>query len=102
MSLVAKKDLDTLKAEIKTKGYLDREELLKFLTLIPTNDAPTIIKETQNWLNELHRDPDLPGVIFPQGDISSIIGDLDSYGRVQPSTIQDFKQTSTKAPPQTS
>ncbi len=91
-----------MKIEVKTRGYLDREQLLKFLTLIPTNDAQVIIQETRDWLQGLHNDPELSGVILPQDEINAILGDLDSYGRVQPLTIQQFKQNSVKAPPQTS
>lgn len=101
MSAIDDKQLQGLKIEIKAKGYLDREELLKFLTLIPTNEAPVIIAETKNWLASLHDDPDLPGITFPTGDINAIIGDLDSYGVIQPLTIQEFKQSSNKVPPQT-
>lgn len=99
--MINDKQLQGLKIEIQTKGYLDREELLKFLTLIPTNDAQVIIQETKNWLQSLHNDPDLPNLILPEDEINAILGDLDSYGRVQPLTIQQFKQSSIKAIPQT-
>lgn len=101
MSLINDKDLEQLNTEVYEKGLVDREHLLKFLSLIPTNDATVIIKEVQDWLSNLHKDPKYDKISFPQGDIDAVIGDLDSYGRVQPLTIQQFKQTSNKAPAQT-
>lgn len=100
MYLIDDKELQKLNKEIKAKGYVDREHLMKFLTLIQTNDAKDIIREVKNWLEFLHNDPEYATVVFPQGDIDSILGDLDSYGRVQPLTIQQFKQDSNKVPPQ--
>lgn len=102
MSTIPDKELQKLNKEIYDKGFVDREHLMKFLTLIPTNDAPTIIKEVQDWLKDLHDNPELDKVTFPQGDINAIIGDLDSYGRVQPLTIQQFKQDSNKVVEQVS
>lgn len=99
MSTVPDEAIQKLNQEIKHTGFVDREHLLEFLTLIPTNDAQVIIDEVKGWLQNLHDNPDSP-VSFPQGDIDSIIGDLDSYGRVQPLTIQQFKQNSNKVPPQ--
>lgn len=93
MSMIDQKELDALKAEINDKGYLDREHILKFLSLIPTNDGPTIVEEIKKWLYELHHDQSMPNVIFPQGDVEAIISDLDSYGRVRPETILAYKQT---------
>lgn len=102
MSTVPDEELKQLNQEIYDKGFVDREHLLKFLTLIPTNDAPTIIKEVQDWLKSLNENPKLDKVNFPEGDINAIIGDLDSYGRVQPLTIQQFKQDSNRVVDQVS
>lgn len=96
MSVVPDDQLQILNEEIKAKGYVDREHILKFLSLIPTNDAPTIISEIKNWLQSLQDDPTMP--TFPKGDIDAILGDLDSYGRVHSSTILQFKENSNKAP----
>lgn len=94
MSLIPDSDLQTLNQDIKDKGFVDREHLMKFLSLIPSNDAPTIIQETKTWLQDLHDDPNYSTVSFPQGDIDAVIGDLDSYGRVKTETIMQFKQDS--------
>ncbi len=94
-------ELQALNQDVKDRGHIDREHLLKFLTLIPDNDTNTVIGEVKGWLQALHDDPEYDTITFPQGDIDAVIGDLDSYGRVNPLTIQQFKQNSTKAPPQT-
>lgn len=94
--------INELNQDIKVKGYIDREHLMKFLSLIPTNEAPAIIKAVKDWLQQLHDDPSYTTVVFPQGDINAVLGDLDSYGRLQASTIQKFKQDSNKAIPQVS
>lgn len=88
-----------LNAKVFERGHVDREHLLEFLTLIDTNDADSIIREVKKWLTELHDDSHYDKVIFPQGDIDAVIGDLDSYGRVQPETILQFKQASSHAIP---
>lgn len=100
MSTIADTDIQKLNQAVKEKGFVDREHLMQFLSLIPTNEASVIIQEVKDWLQALHDNPEYDKVVFPQGDIDAIIGDLDSYGRVQPLTIQQFKQNSTKAPPQ--
>jgi hypothetical protein len=96
MSLIPMDELQTLNQDVKEKGYVDREHLMKFLTLIPTNEAPVIIQEVKDWLQFLHNSSDYSSIVFPTGDIEAVIGDLDSYGRVQPLTIQQFKQNSNK------
>lgn len=101
MSIINDDELQKLKQDIYNKGFVDREHLMQFLTLIPSNDGPTIIEEVKNWLQSLHNDPVLDKVVFPTGDIEAILGDLDSYGRVQPLTIQQFKQNSNKVVNQT-
>lgn len=88
-----------LNEKVYENGGIDREHLLEFLTCIDTNDAPTIIAEVRNWLTKLHDDPKYTRVRFPKGDIDAIIGDLDSYGRVQPETILQFKQSSSRSLP---
>lgn len=88
-----------LNAKVYERGHIDREHLLEFLTLIDTNDAQSIIAEVRKWLTSLHDDPTYSKVVFPQGDIDAVIGDLDSYGRVQSETILQFKQASSHALP---
>lgn len=102
MSIIKKSDLKLLNQDINLKGHVDREHLLKFLTLIPNTDGQVIVQEVRDWLQGLHDDPTYANVIFPQGDIDAILGDLDSYGKVSSQTIQQFKQTSNKVVPQTS
>lgn len=94
-----KPDTNALNEKVKARGYVDREHLTEFLTLLSTNDAQTIIKEVKAWLQFLHDSPEFAGVTFPKGDIDAVISDLDSYGRLQPETILQFKQTSNKVPP---
>lgn len=89
----------TLNDKVYDNGGIDREHLLEFLTLIETNDSKTIIAEVRNWLTKLHEDPKYTKVRFPKNDIDAIIGDLDSYGRVQPETIYQFKQSSSRTLP---
>jgi|ERR1035437_1229041 hypothetical protein len=101
MSTITDADLQTLNEQVKTSGYVDREHLMKFLMLIPTNDGVTIVKEVKDWLQTLHNDPNFPTVTFFQGDINAVLGDLDSYGKVSTETIQRFKQNTNKAPAQT-
>lgn len=100
MSTIPDKELQKLNQQVKTRGYVDREDLMSLLKLIPTNEAKIIIQEVKDWLQGLHDNPDYASISFPQGDINAIIGDLDSYGRLQPLTIQQFKQDSNKVPPQ--
>ena len=102
MSTISDKELQTLNQAVKEKGFVDREHLMQFLALIPTNDATVIIKEVRDWLQFLHDNPEFATVTFPRGDIDAVIGDLDSYGRVQPLTIQQFKQDSNKVVEQVS
>ena len=100
MSTVDETELQKLNDQVKAKGFVDREHLMAFLALIPTNEAEVIIQEVKDWLQALHDDP-ATTVTFPKGDIDAVIGDLDSYGRVQPITIIKFKQNSNKAVAQT-
>lgn len=99
MVMVDRDKVSTLNDKVYENGGIDREHLLEFLTLIDTNDATTVIAEVKNWLTKLHEDPKYTKVRFPQGDIDAIIGDLDSYGRVQPETILQFKQSSSRTVP---
>lgn len=91
--------LEELNAKVFERGYVDREHLLEFLSAIESNDADTIIREVKNWLTALHEDPHYDKVRFPQGDIDAVIGDLDSYGRLQAETVLQFKQNSNKTLP---
>lgn len=100
MSEVNPDKVKELNAKVYNKTSVDREHLMEFLTLIDTNDAQTIIREVKNWLQNLHDDPAFDKIRFPQGDIDAVIGDLDSYGRVQPEHILQFKQSSNKIIPQ--
>lgn len=97
--MVDRDKVSKLNDKVYENGGIDREHLLEFLTLIDTNDAPEIIAEVKNWLTKLHDDPKYTKVRFPKGDIDAIIGDLDSYGRVQPETILQFKQSSSRTVP---
>lgn len=98
-SFVDPKKVQAINDKVYERGLIDREHLLEFLTIIETSDAKVIITEVKNWLQALHEDSKYDKVNFPQGDIDSIIGDLDSYGRVQADTIMEFKQNSNKVPP---
>ena len=90
-SQIVKEDLEKLNAKVKDSGYVDREHLMEFLTLIPTNDGPHIIQEVKTWLSALHNDPTYDKISFPGNDIDAVISDLDSYGRVSTQTLMDFK-----------
>lgn len=98
-SFVNSEQVAQLNDKVYEHGGVDREHLLEFLTLIDTNDALIIIKEVKQWLTMLHDNPKFDKVVFPKGDIDAIIGDLDSYGRVQAETIMAFKQQSNKMLP---
>ena len=95
-SKVKQEDLDQLNAKVKEAGYVDREHLLEFLTFIPDNNAEQVKNEVKNWLTSLHLDPAFDKIQFPDGHIDAVIGDLDSYGRVRPETIQQFKEQSSQ------
>lgn len=97
--MVDRDKVSALNDKVYQNGGIDREHLLEFLTLIDTSDAKTIIAEVKNWLTKLHDNPKYTKVRFPTGDIDAIIGDLDSYGRVQPETILQFKQSSSRTVP---
>lgn len=98
-SFIDPNQVKRLNDKIYERGMVDREHLLEFLTNLNTNDAITIINEVKTWLTILHNDPKYDKVRFPQGDIDAIIGDLDSYGRVQADTILQFKQSSSRTVP---
>jgi hypothetical protein len=88
-----------LNDKVYERGSVDREHLLEFLENIKTNDGKTIIAEVKAWLTILHNDPKYDKVHFPQGDIDSVISDLDSYGHVSTQTILEFKQEHSKVVP---
>jgi len=94
-SLVKDADLALLNKKVKDKGFVDREHLLEFLTLIPTNDGVQIAEEVKTWLYALHNDPNFERINFPPGHIEAVLSDLDSYGRIQASTILKYKGTRT-------
>lgn len=95
-SFVDEEKVATLNDKIYERGMIDRSHLLEFLSYIDTNDQQTIVKAVKDWLEGLHSDPKYSKVFFPQGDIQAILGDLDSYGRVQPDTIMQFKENSSR------
>lgn len=99
-SFVNQDKVKTLNDKVYERGSIDREHLMEFLTCVETNDETTIVTEVQKWLTSLHDDPKYDKIHFPTGDIEAVLGDLDSYGRVQPETILQFKQNSNKAIPQ--
>lgn len=84
-----------IEADIYEKASVNREHLLAFLRLIPTNDSQVVEKTVKVWLQRLHDDPHFSKVSFPQADgeygsaIDRIIGDLQSFGRVTQETILD-------------
>lgn len=86
-SLVKTKDLDKLKQLILKRGHVDREHVLRFLTLIPTSEAEVIVREVKEWLESLHKDDELPKVNFPESTIKAILDDLESYKRIQSKTL---------------
>lgn len=91
--------LNALNDEVYKRGAVDRAHLMDFLALVDTSDAEQIVKEVRAWLQNLHDDPKFSKVTFRDGDIDAILGDLDSYGRVQPETIMQYKQTSNRTLP---
>ena len=95
-SLVPPEELTKLNDDVKQRGRVDREHLMSFLKLIPSNDGNQIIQEVQAWLRELHANPEYDKINFPGDDINAVISDLDSYGRVHPATIMKFKAQHSK------
>lgn len=98
-ALIKDEDLQALNDKVYARGSIDRENLLEFLTLIPSTDDKQIIGEVRRWITGLHEDPKYTNIRFPAGDIDAIISDLDSYGRVQAKTILEFKSKSVKTVP---
>jgi hypothetical protein len=97
--LVKQSDLKKLEADVYNKGHIDREHLVVFLEMIPTNDGKAIVEEVRAWLQKLQDDPKYDKITFPRGDIEAVLGDLDSYGRVQPDTIAALKEQSNRSLP---
>lgn len=91
-----KQKLEALNADVKAHGAVDRAHLLSFLTLQNNSDGTAILTNVKAWLQSLHDDPTYDKVIFPNGDIDAVLGDLDSYGRVSADTIYQFKASSTR------
>lgn len=96
MSLVNPDKLKELNDKIYENAGVDRTHLLEFLTLVETSDGQQIVEAVKQWLADLHDDPKFDKVLFPKGDIDAILGDLDSYGRVQAETIMQFKENSNR------
>lgn len=95
-SIVPQDKLDLLNADVKTRGHVDREHLMQFLSLIPSNDSHQIVAEVKAWLTALHENPEYDKINFPGDDINSILTDLDSYGHVQASTLYKLKEQHAK------
>ena len=91
-----KKKLAALNADVKLHGAVDRSHLLSFLQLNTNSDGKALVESVRNWLQQLHDDPTYTEVVFPKGDIDAVLGDLDSYGRVQADTIYQFKASSVR------
>lgn len=98
-SFLDKEKVAELNTKIYEQGYIDRADLMNFLTYIDTTDAKIIISEVQGWLQGLHDDPKYDKITFPKGDVEAILGDLDSYGKVSTETILQFKEQSNKTLP---
>jgi predicted Rossmann fold nucleotide-binding protein DprA/Smf involved in DNA uptake len=100
-STIDKTKLDAINEQVKAREHVDREHVKAVLEAIPTNEAKVIVEEIKHWLEELHNSKDFPKVVFPKGHIDAIIGDLESYGRVQPDTIyREYAQKSNQEVPQ--
>lgn len=84
--------VEQLNDKIYENGGVDRMHILEFLGTIETNDGKVIVQKVKKWLEDLHADPKYSKVEFPNNDILVILSDLDSYGRVQAETIQEFKE----------
>lgn len=96
-SFVDAEKVEELNDKIYDRGMVDREHLLEFLECINTSDQKTIVEAVKDWLKSLHDDPKYDKIVFPGSDIEAILGDLDSYGRVQPETIMKFKEESSRS-----
>lgn len=97
--MVDKSALDELNQSIYDRGNVDREHLLEFLRLVPTNDARVVADEVRNWLQTLNDDPKYDKIAFPRGDIDAIITDLASYERLRPDTLHHLRQPSNRELP---
>lgn len=86
------KAIEKINQKVYDNGAVDRSHLLEFLETIPSNDARQLMRAVRSWLENLHNDSKYSHVNFPEGDIEQILGDLDSYGRVKPETILEFRQ----------
>lgn len=84
-----------IEQDIYLKASVNREHLLAFLRLLPTNDSQAISTAVKTWLERLHADPYYSKISFPQvdgeygGAIQRILDDLSSYGRITHETIID-------------
>lgn len=98
MAIIDSKKLNKINANVFEKGVVDREHLLQFLESMTTSDGKQLADAVRGWLQDLHNDPKYSKIIFPSGDIDAIIGDLDSYGRLQPETILGLKGAEKSVP----
>lgn len=92
MPVIPHDALESLNNQVYERGSVDREHLLQFLSLIPTSDAQAVVREVRSWLQQLHNDPKYDKVRFTPDDIDAIINDLDSYGRIQASTLYKLQE----------
>jgi hypothetical protein len=98
-SKIDSEKLKILNQSIYERGHLDREHLMEFLKLVPTNDGNHIVTEVREWLRLLHDDSKFDKVSFPGDDINAVLSDLDSYGLVKSDTILRFKEEHGKTVP---
>lgn len=91
--------VNALNEKVYEKGLVDREHLQEFLTFIETEDPKEIIREVKEWLTVLHQDSHFDKVTFPPGDIEATISNLDSYGRVKPEDLYEYRQNSSRVVP---
>ena len=79
--------LQKLNEDVYQKAAVDREHLVMFLRLVPTNDGAAVREAVENWLNDIHQDPKFSHIHFAQGEIEAVLADLGSYGYVQAATM---------------
>lgn len=92
--MVDKNALNNLNQDVYSRGSIDREHLLTFLTLVNTNDGRVVAEEVRTWLKSLNDDPKYDKVTFPRGDIDAILTDLASYERLRPETLNHLHSSS--------
>jgi hypothetical protein len=81
--------LSDIEANIYQNGSLNREDILNFLSILPTSDQQAVTTAVNEWLLKLHADQHFSKVMFDDASVQRILDDLGSYGRVQHETIID-------------